>query len=160
MASVMGVLMGRKIVEKERRLTAFHEAGHAVVSKYLPTQDPVHEISIIPRGAAGGYTMHLPQEDLSYATRNELFERIVGLLGGRASEQLTLDDISTGASSDIQRATAIAKDMVTKYGFSEVLGPILYGGENREVFLGRDFSNQAQWSEKTTAVIDEEIKGC
>ena len=161
--AVMKVVAGpekksRKIVEKERRLTAFHEAGHAVVSKYLPTQDPVHEISIIPRGAAGGYTMHLPQEDLSYATRNELFERIVGLLGGRASEQLTLDDISTGASSDIQRATAIAKDMVTKYGFSEVLGPILYGGENREVFLGRDFSNQAQWSEKTTAVIDEEIK--
>lgn len=162
--AVMKVVAGpekksRKILEKERRLTAFHEAGHAVVAKYLPTADPVHEISIIPRGAAGGYTMHLPQEDLSYATRNQLFEEIVSLLGGRASEQLTLDDISTGASNDIQRATALAKDMVTKYGFSEVLGPILYGGESREVFLGRDFSNQAQWSEKTTAVIDSEIKG-
>ena len=161
--AVMKVVAGpekksRKILEKERRLTAFHEAGHAVVSKFLATADPVHEISIIPRGMAGGYTMHLPQEDLSYSTRNELYESIVMLLAGRASEQLTLDDISTGASSDIQRATTIAKNMITKYGFSDALGPILYGGESREVFLGRDFSNQAQWSEETTAVIDREIK--
>ncbi len=161
--AVMKVVAGpekksRKILEKERRLTAFHEAGHAVVSKFLATADPVHEISIIPRGMAGGYTMHLPQEDLSYSTRNELYESIVMLLAGRASEQLTLDDISTGASNDIQRATSIAKSMITKYGFSDALGPILYGGESREVFLGRDFSNQAQWSEETTAVIDREIK--
>ncbi len=161
--AVMKVVAGpekrsRKIIEKERKLTAYHEAGHAVVSYFLPTADPVHEISIIPRGAAGGYTMHLPQEDLSYATRNELFENIVTLLGGRACEKLTLDDISTGASSDIERATATAKAMITKYGFSEKLGPILYGSEQHEVFLGRDFSNQTQWSEKTTAAIDDEIK--
>lgn len=161
--AVMKVVCGpekrsRKVIEKERKLTAYHEAGHAVVMKYLPTADPVHEISIIPRGGAGGYTLQLPQEDLSYATRNELFEDIVGLLGGRASEQLTLDDISTGASNDIERATALAKAMVTKYGFSEALGPILYGSEQHEVFLGRDFSNQNQWSEKTAAAIDTEIK--
>ena len=161
--AVMKVLAGpekrsRKIIEKERKLTAFHEAGHAVVSYFLPTADPVHEISIIPRGGAGGYTMQLPQEDVSYATRNEMYENIVMLLGGRASEKLTLDDISTGASNDIERATATAKAMVTKYGFSEKLGPILYGSEQHEVFLGRDFSNQAQWSEKTTAAIDDEIK--
>ena len=130
-----------------------------MVSKYLATADPVHEISIIPRGGAGGYTMHLPQEDLSYSTKKEMFESIVGLLGGRASEQLTLDDISTGASSDIQRATAIAKDMITKYGFSDTLGPILYGSDQQEVFLGRDFSTQNKWSEKTVSAIDDEIKG-
>ncbi|MBR5783368.1 MAG: ATP-dependent zinc metalloprotease FtsH [Clostridia bacterium] len=161
--AVMKVVCGpekksRKIVEKERRLTAFHEAGHAVVSKYLPTADPVHEISIIPRGGAGGYTMHLPQEDQSYSTRNEMFEEIIILLGGRASEKITLDDISTGASSDIQRATSIAKAMVTKYGFSDLLGPILYGNDQQEVFLGRDFSQQNKWSEKTNAAIDGEIK--
>ncbi len=162
--AIMKVICGpekksRKIIEKERKLTAFHEAGHAVVSKYLPTADPVHEISIIPRGAAGGYTMHLPQEDLSYSTKNEMFEEIVSLLGGRASEKLTLDDISTGASSDIQRATALAKAMVTKYGFSDSLGPILYGSDQQEVFLGRDFSTQNKWSEKTVSAIDDEIKG-
>ncbi len=161
--AVMKVVCGpekksKNIIEKEKRLTAFHEAGHAVVSKYLKTADPVHEISIIPRGAAGGYTMHLPQEDLSYKTKNEMFEEIVSLLGGRASEKLTLDDISTGASSDIQRATALAKAMVTKYGFSDELGPILYGSDQQEVFLGRDFSNQNKWSEKTVAAIDTEIK--
>ena len=162
--AIMKVICGpekksRKIIEKERKLTAFHEAGHAVVSKYLPTADPVHEISIIPRGAAGGYTMHLPQEDLTYSTKNEMFEEIVSLLGGRASEKLTLDDISTGASSDIQRATALAKAMVTKYGFSDSLGPILYGSDQQEVFLGRDFSTQNKWSEKTVSAIDDEIKG-
>ena len=162
--AIMKVICGpekksKKIIEKERRLTAFHEAGHAVVSKHLPTADPVHEISIIPRGGAGGYTMHLPQEDLSYSTKNELFEEIVSLLGGRASEKLTLDDISTGASSDIQRATSLAKAMVTKYGFSDSLGPILYGSDQHEVFLGRDFSTQNKWSEKTVSAIDDEIKG-
>lgn len=162
--AIMKVICGpekksKKIIEKERKLTAFHEAGHAVVSKYLPTADPVHEISIIPRGGAGGYTMHLPQEDLSYSTKNEMFEQIISLLGGRASEKLTLDDISTGASSDIQRATAIARDMITKYGFSDTLGPILYGSDQQEVFLGREFSNQNKWSQKTASAIDDEIKG-
>lgn len=161
--AVMKVLCGpekksRKIIEKERKLTAYHEAGHAIVSKYLATADPVHEISIIPRGGAGGYTMHLPQEDLTFKTRNEMYEEIVVLLGGRAAEKLTLDDISTGASNDIERATALAKAMITKYGFSDILGPILYGSEEHEVFLGRDFSNQSQWSEQTAATIDNEIK--
>ena len=161
--AIMKVVAGpekrsRKILEKERKLTAYHEAGHAVVSKFLPTADPVHEISIIPRGSAGGYTLQLPQNDVSYKTRNEMYEDIIMLLGGRASEKLTLDDISTGASNDIERATSTAKAMVTKYGFSEKLGPILYGSEQHEVFLGRDFSNQTQWSEKTTSAIDDEIK--
>ena len=161
--AIMKVVAGpekrsRKILEKERKLTAYHEAGHAVVAKFLPTADPVHEISIIPRGSAGGYTLQLPQNDVSYKTRNEMYEDIIMLLGGRASEKLTLDDISTGASNDIERATSTAKAMVTKYGFSEKLGPILYGSEQHEVFLGRDFSNQTQWSEKTTSAIDDEIK--
>ena len=161
--SIMKVVAGpekksRKVVEKERRLTAFHEAGHAVVARFLETADPVHEISIVPRGRAGGYTLHLPQEDLSYATKNVMFEEIVSLLGGRVSEKLYLDDISTGASNDIQRASGIAREMVTKYGMSDKIGPILYGSESNEVFLGRDFATQRDYSEHVAAMIDEEIK--
>ncbi len=161
--AVMKVLAGpekksRKIVEKERRLTAFHEAGHAVVNRFLPTADEVHEISIIPRGGAGGYTMSLPREDLSYSTKNMMFEEIVSLLGGRVSEKLTLDDISTGASNDIQRATSIATAMVTRYGMSDKIGPILYGNDSNEVFLGYDLGNKTNYSEYITAQIDEEVK--
>ena len=161
--SIMKVVVGpekksRKIVEKERKLTAFHEAGHAVVARFLETADPVHEISIVPRGGAGGYTLHLPQEDLSYATKNVMFEEIVSLLGGRVSEKLYLDDISTGASNDIQRASGIARQMVTKYGMSDKIGPILYGSESNEVFLGRDFATQRDYSESVAAKIDDEIK--
>ena len=160
--AIMKVIAGpekksRKIVEKERRLTAFHEAGHAVVAQFLETADPVHEISIIPRGRAGGYTLSLPKEDLSYSTRKVMFEQIVGLLGGRVSEQLYLEDISTGASNDIQRASGIARQMVTKYGMSDKLGPILYGSDNDEVFIGRDFTTQRAYSENVAAQIDEEI---
>ena len=161
--SIMKVVAGpekksRKVVEKERRLTAFHEAGHAVVARFLETADPVHEISIVPRGRAGGYTLHLPKEDLSYATKNVMFEQIISLLGGRVSEKLYLDDISTGASNDIQRATAIARQMVTKYGMSDRLGPVLYGDDSNEVFLGRDFATQRDYSEHVAAMIDDEIK--
>ncbi len=161
--SIMKVIAGpekksRKVVEKERRLTAFHEAGHAVVARFLETADPVHDISIVPRGRAGGYTLSLPQEDLSYSTKKVMFEEIVSLLGGRVSEQLYLEDISTGASNDIQRASNIARQMVTKYGMSEKLGPILYGSESDEVFLGRDFTTQRSYSENVAAQIDEEIK--
>ncbi len=161
--SVMKVIAGpekksRKIIEKERKLTAFHEAGHAVVARFLETADPVHEISIVPRGRAGGYTLHLPQEDVSYATKNVMFEQIVGLLGGRVSEKLYLDDISTGASNDIERATSIARQMVTKYGMSDRIGPILYGSESNEVFIGRDLTTQRDYSEHVAAMIDEEIK--
>ena len=161
--SIMKVVAGpekksRKVVEKERRLTAFHEAGHAVVARFLETADPVHEISIVPRGRAGGYTLHLPQEDLSYSTKMIMFEEIVSLLGGRVSEKLYLDDISTGASNDIQRASAIARQMVTKYGMSDRIGPILYGNDSNEVFLGRDFATQRDYSEHVASMIDEEIK--
>ncbi len=161
--SIMKVVAGpekksRKVIEKERRLTAFHEAGHAVVARFLETADPVHEISIIPRGRAGGYTLHLPQEDRSYSTKTIMFEEIISLLGGRVSEKLYLDDISTGASNDIERASAIARQMVTKYGMSERIGPILYGNDSNEVFLGRDFATQRDYSEHVAAMIDEEIK--
>ncbi|MBQ8600282.1 MAG: ATP-dependent zinc metalloprotease FtsH [Clostridia bacterium] len=161
--SIMKVVAGpekksRKVVEKERRLTAFHEAGHAVVAKFLETADPVQDISIVPRGRAGGYTLYRPQEDLSYSTKKVMFEEIVGLLGGRVSEKLYLDDISTGASNDIQRASAIARQMVTKYGMSDKLGPILYGNDSNEVFIGRDFATQRDYSEHVASMIDEEIK--
>jgi cell division protease FtsH len=147
----------RVISEKERRLTAFHEAGHAVVARSLPESDPVHQITIIPRGRAGGFTMTLPTEDRYYATKGSMREQIIHLLGGRVAEQLTLEDISTGASNDIQRATDIAKDMVTKYGFSEKLGPVNYSSSD-EVFLGKDFSSKQNFSEGTAAEIDEEVR--
>ncbi len=144
--------------DKEKKLVAYHEAGHAVVSKFLPTQDPVHEISIIPRGMAGGYTMYRPVEDKSFVSKTEMNENIVSLLGGRVSESLVLGDISTGASNDIERATKIAKAMVTKYGMSDRVGTISLGSDQEEVFLGRDFAQEKSYSEETAGVIDEEIK--
>ncbi len=147
----------RKISEHEKKLTAFHEAGHAVVSRFLPTQDPVHEVSIIPRGMAGGYTMHIPKEDIWYSSKKRMNEDIVALLGGRVAEKLTLNDISTGASNDIERATEIARSMVTQYGMSDVIGPIKYGS-SQEVFLGKDFGHTRNYSENVAAQIDSEIK--
>ena len=144
--------------DKEKRLVAYHEAGHAVVSKFLPTQDPVHEISIIPRGMAGGYTMYRPSEDKSFISKTEMEEQIISLLGGRVAEEIVIKDISTGASNDIERATAIAKSMITKYGMNERLGTVTYGSESQEVFLGRDLAQEKTYSEETAAIIDEEIK--
>lgn len=146
----------RVISEEERKLTAYHEAGHAIVARMMPNTDPVHQITIIPRGRAGGFTMILPKEDRYYATRTTMKEQIVHLLGGRVAEQLTLHDISTGASNDIMRATEIARDMVTKYGFSDRIGPVSYSSEE-EVFLGKDFSTRKNFSEEMASEIDEEI---
>ena len=147
----------RVISEEERKLTAYHEAGHAVVAHVLPKTDPVHQITIIPRGRAGGFTMILPKEDKYYGTKETMREQIIHLLGGRVAEMLMLDDVSTGASNDIQRATDIAKEMVTKYGFSEKLGPVNYSSSD-EVFLGKDFSTRQNYSEETASEIDEEVK--
>ena len=144
--------------EKENRLVAYHEAGHAVVSRYLETQDPVHQISIIPRGMAGGYTMYRPTEDKSFMSKTEMEENIVSLLGGRVAEAIILNDISTGASNDIERASQIARNMVTKYGMSERVGTIMFGGGQGEVFLGRDFAQTKDYSEETAGIIDEEVK--
>lgn len=160
--SIMKVVAGpekksRKVTERERRLTAFHEAGHAVVSKMLPTQDRVHQVSIIPRGRAGGYTLSLPKDDTFFNSKTEMLEEIVSLLGGRVAEQLFLGDISTGASNDIERATNIAKSMVTKYGMSERLGTRTFGDQNNEVFIGLDYGHTVDYSQETAAVIDEEI---
>ncbi len=146
------------VPDKDKRLTCFHEAGHAVATYYCETQDKVHEISIIPRGMAGGYTMSLPEEDRSYETRKGMQENIVTLLGGRIAEKLVLDDISTGASNDLERATKIARAMVTRYGFSDRLGPIVYGQNENEVFLGRDLGHTRDYSETVAAQIDEEIR--
>ncbi|MBP3447986.1 MAG: ATP-dependent zinc metalloprotease FtsH, partial [Clostridia bacterium] len=148
----------KKASEKEKKLTAYHEAGHAIVTKLLPNQDPVHQISIIPRGRAGGYTLSLPSEDKMYASKTGMMEEIVVLLGGRVAEKLVLDDISTGASNDIQRATKIAREMITKYGMSEKLGPICFGSEQDEVFIGKDFGQTRNYSEQVASQIDEEIK--
>ncbi|MBR1993049.1 MAG: ATP-dependent zinc metalloprotease FtsH [Firmicutes bacterium] len=147
----------RVISEDERKLTAYHEAGHAVVAHALPKTDPVHQITIIPRGRAGGFTMILPKEDKYYGTKESMREQIIHLLGGRVAEQLTLDDISTGASNDIERATDIAKAMITEYGFSEKLGPVNYSSSD-EVFLGKDFTSKQTYSESTAAQIDAEVK--
>ncbi|MBR2704008.1 MAG: ATP-dependent zinc metalloprotease FtsH [Clostridia bacterium] len=144
--------------EKENKLVAYHEAGHAVVSKFLPTQDPVHQISIVPRGMAGGYTMYKPTEDKSFMSKSEMIESIISLLGGRVAEAIILDDISTGASNDIERATKIARSMVTKYGMSDKVGAVMYGGDQEEVFLGRDFAHSKEYSEETAGIIDEEVK--
>ena len=144
--------------EKENKLVAYHEAGHAVVSRYLPTQDPVHQISIVPRGMAGGYTMYRPTEDKSFMSKTEMEENIVSLLGGRVAEALILNDISTGASNDIERASQIARNMVTKYGMSSKVGTVMFGGGQGEVFLGRDFAQTKDYSEETAALIDEEVK--
>lgn len=147
----------RVISDEERKLTAYHEAGHAIIMRAIPILDPVHQVTIIPRGFAGGFTMSLPNEDKFYETKGKMKAEIISLLGGRIAEKLVLNDISTGASNDIARATAIAKDMVTKYGFSEKVGPINYH-EEQEVFLGRDFNNHTSISEETSSLIDEEIK--
>ena len=144
--------------EKENKLVAYHEAGHAVVSRFLESQDPVHQISIVPRGMAGGYTMYRPSEDRSFMSKSEMEENIISLLGGRVAEELVLGDISTGASNDIERASKIARDMVTKYGMSERLGTITFGSGQEEVFLGRDFATQKNFSEETSGIIDEEVK--
>ncbi len=160
--ATMKVLIGpekksRVIKEEEKNLTAFHEAGHAIVTFCCDTQDTVHEISIIPRGFAGGYTLSLPDHDVSYKRRREMFEEIVVLLGGRVAEKLMLDDISTGASNDLERATSIARNMITKYGFSEALGPVVYG-ESEQVFLGRDFTQSRNYSEGIASSIDTEVR--
>ena len=144
--------------EKENRLVAYHEAGHAVVSRYLPTQDPVHQISIVPRGMAGGYTMYRPTEDKNFMSKSEMEENIISLLGGRVAEALVIGDVSTGASNDIERATKIARSMVTKYGMSEKVGAIMLGSSQEEVFLGRDFAQAKEYSEETANIIDEEVK--
>ena len=148
----------RVVTEKEKRLTAYHEAGHAITHYYCKTADPVHEISIIPRGMAGGYTMSLPEKDQSYVTKTQMQEQIVTLLGGRVAELLVLDDISTGASNDLERATKTARSMVTRYGFSERMGPVVYGSDPGETFLGRDFTQGRGYSETIAAEIDSEIR--
>ena len=148
----------RTISEHDRKLTAYHEAGHAVVMKCLKNSDPVHEISIIPRGMAGGYTMHLPTEDRAYTSKEKLQDEMVGLLGGRVAEKLVLGDISTGAKNDIDRASAIARSMVMEYGMSDEIGAISYGTDNNEVFLGRDLGRGRNFSEEVGAKIDSEVK--
>ena len=146
------------VSEDEKRLTAFHEAGHAVCTFHCKTQDPVHQVSIIPRGMAGGYTMSLPEHDRSFRTKTQMEEEVIVLLGGRVAEKIVLDEISTGASNDIERATDLARSMITRYGFSEKLGPIVYGHDKSEVFLGRDYSQGRNYSENVAAEIDGEIR--
>ena len=156
---VMGAEKKSHIVsDKDKMVTAYHEAGHAIVSYFLPTQDPVHQITIIQRGMAAGYTMYLPVVEKGHTSKNQMLEQICSLLGGRAAEQLTQNDVCTGASNDIERATDLARKMVTKFGMSDKLGLVTYGHDNNEVFLGRDFSSTPNYSEKTAAVIDEEIE--
>ena len=157
------VIMGnekknRVITEHERKITAYHEAGHALTSRVLPTQDPVQQVSIVPRGRAGGFTLNMPKEDKYYNTKQQMEEELIVLLGGRVAEKLIMDDISTGASNDIQRATDIARKMVTKYGMSDKIGPIDFSSTQSEVFLGRDFANTNQLSEQTASLIDSEVK--
>ena len=161
--ALVKVMMGpekrsKVISEKDKKLTAYHEAGHAIVSRFLENHDTVHQISIIPRGMAGGYTMYKPNEDKTYASKLEMEEHIVSLLGGRVAEKLVLNDISTGASNDIERASKIARNMVMRYGMSDKLGPITFGASQEEVFLGRDFGSQRNYSEKVASEIDEEVK--
>ena len=161
--ALVKVMMGpekrsKVISDKDKKLTAYHEAGHAIVSRFLENHDTVHQISIIPRGMAGGYTMYKPNEDKTYASKLEMEEHIVSLLGGRVAEKLVLNDISTGASNDIERASKIARNMVMRYGMSDKLGPITFGASQEEVFLGRDFGSQRNYSEKVAAEIDEEVR--
>lgn len=146
------------ITEDEKKLTAYHEGGHALCTYYSKSQDKVHQVSIIPRGQAGGFTMRLPVKDKSYVSKNEMYENIVVLLGGRVAEKLILDDISTGASNDLERATSTARNMVTRYGFSDNLGPVVYGQGDHEVFLGRDYTNTPSYSDNVAAEIDNEIR--
>jgi cell division protease FtsH len=162
--AILKVQMGpekksRKMSERAKRLTAFHESGHAVTARFCEHVDPVHYITIIPRGPAGGFTLFRPQEDLeNFTSREEMFENIVVALGGRIAEKLFLDDISTGASGDIQQASSLARDMVMRYGMSERLGPILYDTSGHSIFIGRDFGQTKSYSEETAAIIDEEVK--
>ena len=148
----------RVVTEKEKRLVSYHEAGHAIAHYFCPTADPVQEISIVPRGMAGGYTLSMPEQDSNYKTKTEMSEEIVTLLGGRCAEQLILDDISTGASNDLERVTAIAKAMVTRYGFSEKLGNVVYGGAPEQTFLGRDYTQGRGHSEAVANDIDVEVR--
>lgn len=148
----------RVISEKEKRLTAYHEGGHAIATYFCDTQDDVHQISIIPRGMAGGYTMSLPEKDESYVSKRKMEENIVVLLGGRVAENMVLGDISTGASNDIEKATNMARSMVMKYGMSEAMGPILYGEQSNEIFIGRDMGHVRDYSEETASKIDNEVK--
>ena len=154
----MGPAKKSKVVsDKEKKLTAYHEAGHAVVARSLPDHMPIHEVTIVPRGRAGGYTMYLPQDDVLFETKQAMYHHIITCMGGRAAENLKLDDISIGASGDIKQATDVAREMITKYGFSEKLGNVNYGGDG-EVFLGNDFTQHKNYSEETAKEIDEEIR--
>jgi len=161
--ALMKVVMGaekksRVISDKDKKLTAYHEAGHALITKLMPGQDPVHEVSIIPRGRAGGYTMHLPTEDKNYATKNDMIEMIRVGLGGRAAEQLVLGDISTGASNDIERTSSLVRSMITKYGMSSKLGPINFGSSHDEVFIGKEWGQTRNYSEEIASQIDNEVR--
>ena len=162
--ATLKVMMGAEkkshvITKRDKRITAFHEAGHAVAAYFCPTQDPVHQISVIPRGMAAGFTMHLPDNDNRHVTKKHMLENIVVLLGGRAAEAIVFEDVSTGASNDLERSTEIARKMVTKYGMSDKLGPVVFGSsESSEVFLGRDFGHTCNYSDSIAAVIDQEIK--
>jgi cell division protease FtsH len=147
------------VSEQDKKLTAYHEAGHAVIQKLLPNADPVHQISIIPRGRAGGYTISLPRQDKFYMSKSELEQEIVSLLGGRVAEKLVLNDISTGAKNDIERSTNIARKMITEYGMSDVFGPITFGTDHDEVFIGRDLARSRNYSEEVAALIDKEVRG-
>ena len=148
----------RVISEREKRLVAYHEAGHAVLGYLLPHADPVHKVSIIPRGRAGGYTLSLPKEDRYYLTRSELFDRVTQLLGGRVAEELALEEISTGAQNDLERATSVIRKMITEYGMSEELGPLTFGHKQEEVFLGRDIARDRNYSEEVASAIDREVR--
>lgn len=161
--SVIKVIAGpekrsKVVTDKDKKLVAYHEAGHAIIHHVLPHCDPVHEVSIIQRGRAGGYTLSLPTDDKNYVSKNDMLDNLVSLLGGRVAEKLVLDDISTGASNDIERASKIARDMVTKYGMSDTIGPISFRSENDEVFLGMSYSSGREYSEKLAAEIDTEVK--
>lgn len=148
----------KQITEKDKKITAYHEAGHAVSSYYLENRDPVTHISIIPRGMAGGFTMYQPEKDEMHLMKSRMLDDIVGLLGGRVAEKIIFNDISTGASNDIQRASELARSMVTKYGMSEKLGPIAFGGGNDEVFIGKDYNHVRNYSETIASAIDEEVE--
>jgi cell division protease FtsH len=162
-SSIIKVIAGPEkkssvVTPQARRLTAYHEAGHAVAMHFLPTHDPVHQITIVPRGQAGGMTIYLPEEDRSFRSQRELYEEIVALLGGRVAEQLVLQDISTGASNDLQRATSIARSMIAKYGMSEKIGAVVYDDHNSQVFLGRSMAEAKPYSEQIAAQIDAEVR--
>ena len=147
------------ISDKEKRLTAYHEGGHTLVGMLLPNADPVHKVTIIPRGRAGGYTLMLPKEDRSYATRSELLDKLQTLLAGRVAEEVVLKEISTGAQNDIERASELVRNMITQYGMSDVLGPIAFGkGQNHQVFLGRDINHERNYSEEVACEIDKEVR--